>query len=133
MIPHPARILRLALSSLLAFVGTVMTATAQEKVGAAGIVPVDVASLAEEIKARRPAPQEMPAAVRDARVEAQIIVPAAAGRAPLTITRIVPPALPAKPEIHALSDGTHSSAPPLDSSLRGRPLLGHIRTLRTGE
>lgn len=65
---------------------------------AAPLLPaVDDAALAEEIQARRPVPKEMPEAVRTARVDAKIVAPTAAGGAPLTISLIAPPSLPAQP------------------------------------
>ncbi len=42
---------------------------------------------------RRPAPREVPAAVKEARVLSQVVAPGAAGRASLTISLIEPPAL----------------------------------------
>ncbi len=57
-------------------------------------VRLDAAALAEEIRLRRPAPREMPAAVKNARVLSQVVAPGAAGGAPLTVSLIEPPTLP---------------------------------------
>jgi hypothetical protein len=96
--------LTLLITTLAALTGTARLtaqqaapAEATPPAAAAALPAVDAAALAEEIAARRPAPKEMPAAVRHARVEAQIIAPGAAGGAPLTISRIAPPVLPAPP------------------------------------
>ncbi len=52
------------------------------------------AALAAEFRAHRLASRVIPAAVRNARVEARVIEPGAADGATLTITRIAPPVLP---------------------------------------
>ena len=85
------------LSSLLSLLSPVI-GSAQETAAALPAPPaVDAAALAEEIQARRPAPKEMPDAVKAARVLAQITVPGSASGAPLTISRIEPPVLPTPP------------------------------------
>ena len=69
--------------------GKTPTAEAVEYAG------LDDAALAEEIRLRRPASREIPAAVKEARVLSQVAAPQAAGGAPLTISLIEPPLLPA--------------------------------------
>ncbi len=59
------------------------------------------AALAAEFRARRLASREIPAAVKRARPEAQVVAPREANGAKLTITRIAPPALPPEPPVIA--------------------------------
>lgn len=83
------------LSSLLSLLCPLLT-SAQDTPAAPPVTqPADATALASEIEARRPVRKELPQAVRAARVEAQVTVPGAAGGAPLTISRIEPPVLPA--------------------------------------